>query len=69
MCGVPRALNSKLIMKKEPTKGGYGMIEASKKEIEYFESLEGEAVDLDQIIAQSKPKKPAPASKRAVARR
>ena len=56
-------------MKKEPVKGSYGRVEASKKEIEYFESFEGEAVDLDQLIAQSKAKKQSATPKRVVARR
>lgn len=69
MSGGPKGPNSKSIMKKQPTKGEYGMIEASKKEIEYFESFEGEAVDLQQIITQSKVKKPSATPKRVVARR
>ena len=54
MFGVQKETNSNNTMKKEPTKGKYGMIEASKKEIAYFESFEGEPVDLNQLIAKSK---------------
>lgn len=56
-------------MKEELIKGNYGMIEASKKEIDYFESFEGEPVDLNQLIAKSKTKKEPHAHKKAVTRR
>lgn len=41
----------------------YGMFEASKEEIAYFESYEGKEVTLEEIIASSKKKRQAPLEK------
>lgn len=45
-------------MKKSETwKSEYGMIEASKEEIAYFESYKGKEVVFEEIIVNSKKKK------------